>query len=159
LRRHDRRIRNLALLLFRGKNGAASAAESLADQPRAAVARRHDFAIARVGHSLAGPFDLQSLIPVPTDVLGLSARTTPAALAWLWTLWGTAQALHHVTSVSLAFPDDPAAPAPGEAQRGAELHSSDRDHHTTQSANQYLDERSVVSVVNELSALGSRATW
>ena len=117
------------------------------------MARRHDFAIARVGHSLAGPFDLQSLIPVPTDVLGLSARTTPAALAWLWTLWGTAQALHHVTSVSLAFPDDPAAPAPGEAQRGAELHSSDRDHHTTQSANQYLDERSVVSVVNELSAL------
>ena len=30
---------------------------------------------------------------------------------------------------------------------------------TTQSANQYLDERSGVSVVNELSALGSRATW
>jgi hypothetical protein len=29
--------------------------------------------------------------------------------------------------------------------RGAELHSSDRDHHTTQSVNQYLDERSVVS--------------
>lgn len=95
------------------------------------MARRHDFAIARVGHSLAGPFDLQSLIPGPTDVLGLSARTTPAALAWLWTHWGTAQALHHVTSVSLAFPDDPAAPAPGEAQRGAELNSSDRDHHTT----------------------------
>jgi hypothetical protein len=49
--------------------------------------------------------------------------------------------------------------APAEARRGAELHSSDRDHHTTQSANQYLDERSVVSVVNEPSNFGSRAAW
>jgi hypothetical protein len=46
-----------------------------------------------------------------------------------------------------------------QARRGAELYSSDRDHHTTQSANQYLDKRSVVSVVNEPSALGSRAAW
>ncbi len=122
------------------------------------VARRHDFAIARVDHSLACPFDLQSLVPVPADVLGLGTDD-PAAPAWLWTHWGTAQALRHVTSVSLAFPDDPAASAPGEARCGAELHSSDRNHHTTQSANQYLDERSVVSVVNEPSALGSRAAW
>jgi hypothetical protein len=60
------------------------------------------FAIVR-GHSLACPFDLQSLVPVPADVLGLGTDD-PAAPAWLWTHRGTAQALRHVTSVSLAFP-------------------------------------------------------
>jgi hypothetical protein len=93
---------------------SVAGARILADQLRAAVARRHDLAIARVGHSRACPFDLQSLVPVPADVLGLGPDD-PAALAWLWTNWGTTQALRHVTSVSDAFPDEPAAPAPGEA--------------------------------------------
>jgi hypothetical protein len=93
---------------------SAAGARILADQLRAAAARRHDLAIARVSRSLACPFDLQSLIPVPADVLGLGPDD-PAALAWLWTHWGTTQALRHVTSVCLAFPDDPAAPAPGGA--------------------------------------------
>ena len=93
---------------------SVAGARILADQLRAAVARRHDLAVARVGRSLACPFDLQSLVPVPADLLRLGPDD-PAALAWLWTHWGTTQALRHVTSVSDAFPDDPAAPAPGEA--------------------------------------------
>jgi hypothetical protein len=88
-------------------------ARILADQLRTAVARRHDLAVARVGRSLACPFDLQSLVPVPADLLRLGPDD-PAALAWLWAHWGTTQALRHVTWVSLAFPDDPAAPAPDE---------------------------------------------
>ena len=93
---------------------SVAGARILADQLRAAVARRHDLAVARVGRSLACPFDLQSLVPVPADLLGLGPDD-PAALAWLWAHWGTTQALRHVTSVSDAFPDDPAAPAPDEA--------------------------------------------
>jgi hypothetical protein len=93
---------------------SAAGARILADQLRAAVARRHDLAIARVGRSLACPFDLQPLIPVPADVLRLGPDD-PAALAWLWTHWGTTQALRHVASVSDAFPNDPIAPTPGEA--------------------------------------------
>ena len=88
---------------------SAAGARILADQLRAAVARRHDLAIARVGRSLACPFDLQPLIPVPADVLRLGPDD-PAALAWLWTHWGTTQALRHVASVSDAFPNDPIAP-------------------------------------------------
>jgi len=51
---------------------------------------------------------------VPADVLRLGPDD-PAALAWLWTHWGTTQALRHVASVSDAFPNDPIAPTPGEA--------------------------------------------
>jgi hypothetical protein len=158
LRRHDRRIQNLALPSFRCENGAASAAESLAINcaPPWRAGMTSPSSVSATAWPARSTCNRWSRCPL---TFSGSARTTPAALAWLWTHWGTAQALHHVTSVSLAFPDDPAAPAPGEAQRGAELHSSDRDHHNTQSANQYLDERSVVSVVNEPSALGSRAAW
>ena len=56
---------------------------------------------------------IKSLVPVPADLLRLGPDD-PAALAWLWAHWGTTQALRHVTSVSLAFPDDPAAPGPDE---------------------------------------------
>ncbi len=73
------------------------------------------FAIVR-GHSLACPFDLQSLVPVPTDVLGLGPDDPGRAGLALDAL-GTAQALRHVTSVSLAFPDDPAAGAGRGATR------------------------------------------
>jgi hypothetical protein len=92
------------------------------------------FAILCVGHSLACPFDLQSLVPVPTDVLGLGPDDSGRAGLAL-------DALGHGAGAAPCYVGQPCL------------------HHTTQSANQYLDERSVVSVVNEPSALGSRAAW
>jgi hypothetical protein len=73
-------------------------ARILADQLCAAAARRHALAVARVGHSLACPFDLHALIPVPNSVLR-SGPDSPAALDWLWAHWGTTQPLRHVEEV------------------------------------------------------------
>lgn len=85
-------------------------AQVLAGQLRAAVGRRHRVAIGRVGHSRACPFDLHALVPVPEGVLSLGPDH-PNAVAWLWTAWGTTDALRHVirrpastqTQLSLAF--------------------------------------------------------
>jgi hypothetical protein len=76
-------------------------ARILAGELREAVARRHELAVARVGHSRAAPFDLHALCPVPADLLR-RGPDDPAALAWLWTRWGTTQALRHVTAVPAA---------------------------------------------------------
>lgn len=70
-------------------------ARLLAAELRDAVARRHALAVAGVGRSRACPFDLQSLVPVPADILR-SGPDHPDALAWLWAHWGTTQALRHV---------------------------------------------------------------
>jgi len=70
-------------------------AQILASQLRAAAARRHALAIARVGHSEACPFDLHALVPVPDAIL-LRGPDDPEALAWLWAHWGTTQTLRHV---------------------------------------------------------------
>jgi len=70
-------------------------ARELARQLREAVERRHAAAVARVGHSLACPFDLHALVPVPPDMLRLGPDH-PDALAWLWAHWGTTAALRHV---------------------------------------------------------------
>lgn len=88
-------------------------ARILAGQLGDAVARRHALALARVGESRACPFDLHALLPVPAALLR-RGPDDPAALAWLWTHWGTTEALRHVTRVSGAFADEPAAAAPGE---------------------------------------------
>ncbi|MBV8912140.1 MAG: hypothetical protein JOZ05_03740, partial [Acetobacteraceae bacterium] len=72
-------------------------ARLLAAELRDAVARRHAAAVARVGRSTACPFDLFSVVPVPADVLRLGPDH-PDALSWLWTHWGTTQALRHVVS-------------------------------------------------------------
>jgi hypothetical protein len=72
-------------------------ARLLAAELRDAVARRHALAVARVGRSIACPFDLHALVPVPTDVLRLGPEH-PDALQWLWAHWGTIQALRHVFS-------------------------------------------------------------
>jgi hypothetical protein len=85
----------------------------LADQLCAAVARRHALAVGRVGHSRACPFDLHALIPVSEPVLRCGPDD-PAALAWLWTHWGTTQSLHHAEAMAT----DPATRKqlkPGEA--------------------------------------------
>lgn len=71
-------------------------AEILAGQLREAVGRRHRLALGRVGQSRACPFDLHSLLPVPDGILSLGPDH-PEALAWLWTSWGTTDALRHVT--------------------------------------------------------------
>ncbi len=89
-------------------------ARILVGQLRDAVARRHALAVARVGQSRACPFDLHTLLPVPGDLLR-RGPDDPAALAWLWTQWGTTEALRHVTAVTAPFPDEPAAPVPGES--------------------------------------------
>jgi len=72
-------------------------ARVLAGQVRDAVTRRHGRAVARVGHSLACPFDLHALVPVAANILCLGPDH-PDALDWLWAQWGTTQALRHVTA-------------------------------------------------------------
>ena len=79
-------------------------ARILAGQLRDAVARRHDLALARVGHSRACPFDLHALLPVPADMLR-RGPDDPVALAWLWAHWGTTDALRHVTAARAAVAD------------------------------------------------------
>ena len=91
-------------------------ARVLAGQLRDAVARRHDVAVTRVGHSSACPFDLHALVPVPESVLRLGPDH-PDALAWLWEHWGTTEALRHVAETT--------APASRQSAPGdAALHLS-----------------------------------
>lgn len=71
-------------------------ARMLAAELRDAVARRQGLALAGVGRSAACPFDLHALLPVPSAILRLGPDH-PDALSWLWTHWGTTQALRHVT--------------------------------------------------------------
>jgi hypothetical protein len=78
---------------------SAEGARVFAGQLRAAVSLRHELGVARVGQSRACPFDLHALVPVPAAVLRLSPDD-PASLDWLWTHWGTAQALRHVAADS-----------------------------------------------------------
>jgi hypothetical protein len=70
-------------------------ARIVADHLRAAVARRHGMAVARVGRNHTCPFDLHTLVPVPAYILALGPDD-PVALDWLWTAWGTSQPLRQV---------------------------------------------------------------
>ena len=72
-------------------------ARMLATELREAVGRRHALAVARVGSSRACPFDLYALVPVPAGVL-LLGPDHPDAIDWLWTHWGTTDALRSVVS-------------------------------------------------------------
>jgi hypothetical protein len=78
---------------------SAEGARVFASQLRAAVSLRHELGVARVAQSRACPFDLHALAPVPAAVLRLGPDD-PAALDWMWTHWGTTQALRHVTADS-----------------------------------------------------------
>ena len=60
----------------------------LARQFRERVAAHHAKAVARVGHSLASPFDLHALLPVPAALLERGPND-PATVAWLSAHWGT----------------------------------------------------------------------
>jgi len=68
----------------------------LARQFRDRFEAHHARAAALVGHSLACPFDLNVLLPVPPTILQLGPAD-PAALAWLTRHWGTTDRLRQVT--------------------------------------------------------------
>jgi hypothetical protein len=78
---------------------SVAGARRLAEQLRAAVSRRHEMAVSTVGVSLACPFDLHALVPVPPDILR-RGPDDPAALAWLWEHWGTTEALRQVADIT-----------------------------------------------------------
>ena len=94
-------------------------ARILTRQLRDAVQRRHELALAQVGRSRACPFDLHALIPVPDEVLELG-RDDPAALSWLWTYWGTTEALRHVAADPDTEPERRRPPAEGRRPAAGE---------------------------------------
>jgi hypothetical protein len=67
----------------------------LARQFRERVEERQARAAALIGHSLACPFDLHGLLPVPEAILQLGPNH-PAALAWLAANWGVTDRLRQV---------------------------------------------------------------
>ena len=76
------------------------------DQARQFVERveaREARAAALAAHSLACPFDLQVLLPIPPDILELGMRH-PTAIAWLAQHWGTEHRLVQVTHSEAARP-------------------------------------------------------
>jgi hypothetical protein len=101
-------------------------ARILAGQLRAAAARRHALAVARIGHTAACPFDLHALVPVPEAVLQ-GGPDEPEALDWLWTHWGTTQALRQVVEDKTAagMMVVQRAAAPGEAMWALSFWSAD----------------------------------
>ena len=99
-------------------------ARILASQLRDAAVRRHDLALARVGHSRACPFDLHALLPVPADMLR-RGPDDPIALAWLWEHWGTTDALRHVTAERAAGPARRSQPAACAAEMNITFWSAD----------------------------------
>jgi hypothetical protein len=94
-------------------------ARILARQLRDAVSHRHERALDRVGRSVACPFDLHALLPVPETILALD-HDDPVALRWLWENWGTTEALRHVREAAAALPSPP-----GEAVAGFSFWSAD----------------------------------
>jgi hypothetical protein len=111
---------------FAGRFLSLAGARILAGQLRAAAVRRHALAVARVGHSKVCPFDLHALVPVPNAVLRCGPDD-PESLAWLWTHWGTTQALRHVVedeaAAGMMAVRRPAAP--GEAVWAVTFWSAD----------------------------------
>ncbi len=84
----------------------------LARQFRGRVEARQARAAALAGRSLACPFDLQVMLPVPPAILRLGP-THPAALAWLAAQWGTTDRLRQVVG----------RPKPGIGRRLPKAHA------------------------------------
>ena len=104
----------------RARSLSLAGARILAGQLRAAAARRHALAIARVGHREVCPFDLHALVPVPDAILR-RGPDDPDALDWLWTHWGTTQTLRHVVEDEAAVGGDAAACGGREGSVGIDL--------------------------------------
>jgi hypothetical protein len=68
----------------------------LARQFREKIEMRQARAAALVGQSLACPFDLHALLPVPAAIL-LLGPTDPAVLSWLTAHWGVTDRLRQVS--------------------------------------------------------------
>jgi len=88
-------------------------ARVLARQLREAVAARHEAAVALVGRSIACPFDLHALVPVPDEVL-CRGPNDPGSLAWLWEHWGTTEPLRHAENAT-----SQRVPGGGDADQGS----------------------------------------
>lgn len=106
------RVEEDVFLRLAAPNGQArtlslEGARMLAAELRDAVARRHALAVVRVGQDQTCCFDLHALVPVSGEVLRLGPDH-PKALHWLWTHWGTTDALRRV---ALASDRDETAPA------------------------------------------------
>jgi hypothetical protein len=67
----------------------------LARQFRTRIAAHDAKAAALIGHSLACPFDLHVLLPIPAETLRRGA-TDPMSLDWLATHWGTRDPLRKI---------------------------------------------------------------
>ena len=71
---------------------SAEGGRILAEQLRDAAELRLRQVAAHAAHSRACPLDLHRLLPVPADLLRFGPDH-PRASAWLWTHWGTTEAL------------------------------------------------------------------
>ena len=71
---------------------SAEGARILADQLRDVAELRLRQVAAHATHSRVCPLDLHRLLPVPADLLRLGPDH-PRARAWLWSHWGTTEAL------------------------------------------------------------------
>ena len=91
-------------------------ARILAGQLRAAAEARGRLVVERAAASRACPFDLHRQIPVPARLLRLGPDH-PEARAWLWTHWGTTEALRGVVALPV--------PGRGQPQRRGQAHAPD----------------------------------
>jgi hypothetical protein len=91
-----------------------AAARVLARQLRGAVETHHHRVLGAAEQRRGCPFDLHSLVPIPSAVLR-QGPDDPGSRRWLWEHWGTTRALRHVL---MAEPDPPDR----RARRVAALH-------------------------------------
>ncbi|MBL6459108.1 hypothetical protein JMJ55_27665 [Belnapia sp. T6] len=87
-------------------------ARILAGQLRVAAEERLRLVAERSGESRACPLDLHRLLPVPEAVLRLGPEH-PEARAWLWSHWGTTEALRHVVELPVPKRGQPPRRDPG----------------------------------------------
>jgi hypothetical protein len=76
-----------------------AAARVLAQELRAAAFQHQSKVRAQAGHGRLCPFDLQALIPIPSELLDLGPDDQ-ATVVWLRTHWGVLQALRNVAWIT-----------------------------------------------------------
>jgi hypothetical protein len=88
-------VRAISRPAIREKQLSVEGCRILARQFRERIELRQARAAALVGQSLACPFDLHALLPVPAAILQLGP-SDPVALAWLAAHWGITDRLRQV---------------------------------------------------------------